>query len=91
MPTLSYTDLRQNLASVLDDVVEGRVPVTITRQRGRGNVVMLSEEEFTGWQETVHLLASPANAARLISSLRSVTHGSILERDLIPAAADPEA
>lgn len=91
MPTLSYTDLRQNLASVLDDVVEGRAPVIITRQRGRGNVVMLSEEEFTGWQETVHLLASPANAARLISSLRSVAQENIQERDLIPAAADPEA
>jgi len=90
MPTLSYTDLRQNLATVLDDVVESRAPVTITRQKGRGNVVMLAEEEFVGWQETVHLLASPANATRLIGSLQSALCGNVQERDLVPAAANPE-
>lgn len=78
MPTLSYTDLRQNLATVLDDVVESRTPV------------MLSEEEFAGWQETVHLLASPANATHLIRSLQSALCGNVQERDLVPATANPE-
>jgi antitoxin YefM len=34
----------------------------VTRQGGKGTVVIMAEEEFAGWQETVHLLSSPKNA-----------------------------
>ncbi len=79
MATVSYTELRQNLARYLDEAVEAGVPITVTRQAGKGNVVLLSEEEFAGWQETVHLLRSPANAARLLESIRSADEGNLVE------------
>ncbi|HEX5325809.1 MAG TPA: type II toxin-antitoxin system Phd/YefM family antitoxin, partial [Acetobacteraceae bacterium] len=41
----------------------------------KGNVVMISEAEFDGWQETVHLLRSPANARHLLRSVRSAEVG----------------
>ncbi|MBV8703854.1 MAG: type II toxin-antitoxin system Phd/YefM family antitoxin, partial [Acetobacteraceae bacterium] len=39
----------------MDQAVETGAPIIVTRQGGRGNVVILSEDEFEGWQETVHL------------------------------------
>jgi antitoxin YefM len=72
MGHVSYTDLRQNLARYLDEAVESRAPLVVTRQNGKGDVVMLSAEEFAGWQETVHLLSSPRNAERLIRSIRQL-------------------
>ena len=54
MAHVSYTELRQNLSRYLDETVEARVPLVVTRPGGKGNVVMISEEEFNGWQETVH-------------------------------------
>ena len=71
MTHVSFTELRQNLSHYLDQTVQGRTPVVVTRQGGRGNVVLMAEDEFAGWQETVHLLSSPRNAERLLRGLRS--------------------
>jgi len=75
MAHVSFTDLRQNMASYFDRVSDNREPLLVTRQGGKGNVVILSEEEFAGWQETVHLLSSPNNAARLLASIRQLDAG----------------
>jgi antitoxin YefM len=83
MRHVSLSELRQNIATYFDHVVEDREPLVVTRQGDKGNVVVLSEAEFTGWQETVHLLSSPRNAARLMRSIRQVQAGGVREHDLI--------
>ena len=82
MRTTSYSELRKNLASALDKVVEDREPVIITRDRGKPAAVLMSLEEFTSWEETLHLLRSPANAARLKASIDSLDAGGGEERKL---------
>ena len=85
MTCVSYTDVRQNLARYMDEAVDSHAPIVVTRRAGRGNVVMISEEEFEGWRETVHLLSSPRNAARLMRSIRQIEAGHGREQTLIPA------
>ncbi|MBV9654874.1 MAG: type II toxin-antitoxin system prevent-host-death family antitoxin [Acetobacteraceae bacterium] len=85
MTCVSYADLRQNLARYMDEAVESRAPSVVTRQAGRGNVVMVSEDEFEGWRETVHLLSSPRNAARIFGAIRQLDAGQGRARTLIPA------
>lgn len=80
--TVSYTDLRANLSSYIDKALESRAPITITRQ-GNANVIMISQEEYEGWEETVHLLKSPVNAARLRQSISAANAGKITERKLV--------
>jgi antitoxin YefM len=75
----------------MDEVVTSRAPIVVTRQAGRGNVVMISEEEFEGWRETVHLLSSPRNAERLRRSIRQVAAGNGREHALIPAKESTKA
>ena len=82
MVQVSYSELRQNLARYLDEAVDNLAPILVTRQNGKGNVVILSEEEFEGWQETVHLLRSPANATWLLNSVRSADDGDLAEHAL---------
>jgi antitoxin YefM len=82
MAHVSYTDLRQNLARYMDKAVDDRVPILVTRQGGKGNVVILSEEEFEGWKETVQLLSNPVNAKRLLESVREAEAGLTVEREL---------
>ncbi len=82
MAHVSFTDLRQNMARYFDRVSDDREPLLVTRQGGKGNVVILSEEEFAGWQETVHLLSSPKNAARLLASIRQLDAGQGYSREL---------
>lgn len=83
MGHVSYTELRQNLARYLDEAVESRAPLLVTRQNGKGDVVMLSAEEFAGWQETVRLLSSPRNAERLMRSIRQLEAGQGEAHELI--------
>jgi antitoxin YefM len=83
MTHVSYTELRQNLSRYLDEAVDTRAEIVVTRQGGKGNVVMISQAEFAGWQETVHLLSSPANAARLLAGLRQAESGAAEPRELL--------
>jgi antitoxin YefM len=83
MTHVSYTELRQNLSRYLDEAVDGRAPITVTRQGGKENVMMISEAEFFGWQETVHLLSSPANAARLLQGMRQAEAGAAEPHELL--------
>jgi antitoxin YefM len=66
---ISYTHLRENLASLLDRVVEDREVVIVRRRRAR-DVALVPAAELAGLTETAHLLRSPRNALRLLSALR---------------------
>jgi antitoxin YefM len=82
MSHVTFTQLRQNMATYFDRVAEDREPLVVTRANGKSNVVVMSEAEFTGWQETVHLLSSPKNAERLLRSVRDAEAGRTIEREL---------
>ncbi|MCX6631301.1 MAG: type II toxin-antitoxin system prevent-host-death family antitoxin [Candidatus Solibacter sp.] len=64
----TYTSLRQNLASVLDQVVDQQETV-IVRRRGSRDVALIPAGELAGLVETAHLLRSPRNARRLLAAL----------------------
>jgi antitoxin YefM len=64
----TYTSLRQNLASVLNLVVEDRETV-IVRRRGAADVALVPAAELAGLVETAHLLRSGRNARRLLGTL----------------------
>jgi len=91
MTHVSYSELRNNLASYMDQVCDDRAPLFVTRQNAR-SVVLISEEDYEGLMETVHLLKSPANAARLLRSIKEADQGKVTERDMIePAKAASNA
>lgn len=82
MDVLSYSDTRANLKEVMDRVVEDRKPVIVTRQKAEA-VVMVSLADWNAMEETLHLLSSPANAARLREAIAELDAGGGTERELI--------
>lgn len=67
--------LRDNLATVLNQVGEGQEAVII-RRRGAPDVAIIPAAQLKGPMETSHLLRSPANARLLLTALRrSERHG----------------
>jgi antitoxin YefM len=74
MQSLSISETRANLKAVLDRVVADRAPVAITRPKGE-NVVMVSASEWASIEETLHLLASPANAKHLMEGIARLDAG----------------
>ncbi|MGI8991656.1 MAG: type II toxin-antitoxin system Phd/YefM family antitoxin [Bryobacteraceae bacterium] len=65
----TYTHLRAELASVLDQVADDR-EVVIIRRRNSKDVALISASELAGLLETEHLLRSPKNAQRLLTALK---------------------
>lgn len=89
MTHVSYTDLRQNLARYMDEAVRSGAPITVTRQAGKGDIVILSANEFEAWRETVHLLRSPRNAERLMRSIGELDAGGGQVQELVEESEDP--
>jgi antitoxin YefM len=65
----TYTHLRENLAAVLDQIVDQQETV-IVRRKGARDVALIPASELSGLMETAHLLRSPRNAQRLLTALR---------------------
>jgi antitoxin YefM len=82
MDAISYTAIRKNLAKTMDRVCKDHAPVIITRQNA-GPVVMLSLEDFEGYEETFYLLKSPANAIRLKKAIADDKAGKLSKKELI--------
>lgn len=82
MKTTSYSDLRRNLAGMIDRVNADHEPVIITRDRGKPAAVLMSLEDYASFEETRYLLASPKNADRLAQSIAELDSGAGKERDL---------
>jgi len=83
MDVKSYSHVRQNLATVMDEICASREPVVVTRQNA-GSVVMISLDEFNAMEETLHLLKSPKNAERLLKSIADADAGRVVQRDMLP-------
>lgn len=64
----TYTQARDGLAGLLDQVTHNR-EVVVIRRRGEEDVALISAAELESLTETAYLLRSPANAERLLSAL----------------------
>jgi antitoxin YefM len=79
--SITASEARRNLFPLIEQVNNDRAPVHITSRNG--NAVLLSEEDYTSWQETIYLLRSPANARRLAESIAEAEAGRVTPRELI--------
>ncbi|QJB69711.1 type II toxin-antitoxin system Phd/YefM family antitoxin [Parasphingorhabdus halotolerans] len=74
----NFSKARANLKALMDRVVEDKIPLKIQRQNGEA-VIMISESEWAGMEETIYLLSSPANAKALMESIRQLDAGEGFE------------
>ena len=71
--TITATQARQRLFPLIEQVNDDRQAVRITSKAG--NAVLVSEDDYDSLTETVYLLRSPANAARLLAADAALRHG----------------
>lgn len=82
MKIASYSELRRNLASMIDGVVADHEPVVITRDKGKPAAVLMSLDDFASYEESRYLLKSPRNAERLLDSVAELEGGGGIEKSL---------
>jgi len=83
MQATSAKELRDNLDAAIDRVNDAHEPLLITREPGKTQAVFMSLDDFSSWEETIHLLRSPRNAERLLKAVENLEAGGGVERQLI--------
>tara|TARA_B110000503_G_C6963133_1_gene335950 strand:- start:390 stop:641 length:252 start_codon:yes stop_codon:yes gene_type:complete len=68
MNSISYTSLRKNLSSILEEVEKDHITYQVTRKNHK-NMVILAEEDYNSIKETLYLLSSQANVDILQESI----------------------
>jgi len=82
MRTIHFSDARNNLKAVIDQAIDDHDAILITR-RDAPNAVIMSQEQYDSWMETMYLMSNPANAKRLMESIEQLRRGEGEERKLI--------
>jgi len=80
MRRVSQAELRRHFGKYVGEVRDTRAPLYVTR-RNNPSVVMLCADEYESIMETLHLLANPANSARLFRSIAEANAGRVHEQD----------
>jgi antitoxin YefM len=84
MKIVTYSEARSSLKSVLDQVHDD-ADVTVISRRDGADAVVMSLDHYQSIMETMHLLATPANAAHLAKSIAQHKAGKAMRRSLVPA------
>ncbi|WP_336148140.1 type II toxin-antitoxin system prevent-host-death family antitoxin [Acinetobacter soli] len=82
MKVYNYSEAENNLKSVLDGVFDDADTALITWKEGKHAVVM-TQDHYESLMETLYLLSSPANAARLNQSIAEFNAGKSIQHDLL--------
>lgn len=78
MKTFSVTKARQNIYSIMERTIEDSEPVQITGKKG--DVIMISLEDWNSIQETLHLVSIPGMEESIMEGMKeSIDECSTLE------------
>jgi len=82
MIAANFTEFRTSLKDYLDSVENDKETLIIKRKTGKGAVI-ISLDEYNSIMETLHLLSSKKNAARLYESIDQMKSGKSSQKELI--------
>lgn len=82
MRVVNFSEARNRLKAVIDQVIDD-ADYTVIARRDAPDAVVMSLDTFNSLMETVHLLKSPANAARLAKSIEQYRKGKVTKKALL--------
>lgn len=80
MRTANYTDLRTNLKSYIDSVIDDCDTVVINRGNGKG-VVMISLDEYNSLKETEYIMSSPETMEAIRKGEEDIKNGNCISQN----------
>ena len=84
MRKVGISQARKQLSSLVDEAARRHRRVLITR-RGLPAVVIMSSDEFEGWQETIEIMSDTKAMAAIRQGLRDIAAGRVTPREEIRA------
>lgn len=73
---MTITEARKNLYAVVDEAEHPGVAVALTHN-GTPKVIVMSFEEYEGWQETMEIMADPELDKELEEAMKEMKAGNL--------------
>ena len=80
MTTTTITNFRKNVYAMVENTVRFNEPINITTKDG--NAMLISEEEYLGLIETLHLASVPGLKEKLIDGLNTPLSDTVPEEEV---------
>jgi antitoxin YefM len=81
MREISFSEAQENIEAVFDEAAQD-ANCTLITMTGTEDVVLMPLSHYNSLMETLYLMGSPANAARLGESIRQLEAGQTVECEL---------
>lgn len=75
----NYSDVRNNMKSICDMIVDDGETVIVTRKDDK-HIVMISLDEYNNLMENMHVRKSTNNYQRILESRDQLEHGKTIEK-----------
>ena len=82
MRVINFSDARNQLKQVIDQVVDG-TDFTVIARRDASDAVVMSLDTFNSLMETLHLMKSPDSAKHLKKSITQYRKGQTKSKVLV--------
>ena len=82
MRVVNFSEARNNLKSILDQVTDD-ADYTVISRRDSEDAIVMSLDTYNSLMETFHLLKTPANADHLMKSIQQFQNQQTKEKELI--------
>jgi antitoxin YefM len=79
MRTANYTDLKNNLKSYIDSVIDDFDTVIISRGNDQGAVLM-SLDEYNSFKETEYIMSSPKTVEAIREGENDIKTGNVISQ-----------
>ena len=83
MSAITASEARNSLFGLIQQVNDDHTTVEVVSRRG--NVVIMSKDDYDALTETAYLLRTPANAERLLEAVERARRGEFERHDLLDA------
>jgi antitoxin YefM len=84
MTVMSFTDARNRLSELIEDVERTHERIEITRH-GHPVAVLISPDDLAALEETLDVLSSPEAMRQLAESRTAIAAGDLLDADQLAA------
>jgi len=84
MDVMSCTQIKKNLAAVIDRVNDNHTAVIIARPNGH-KAVLLGFDDYLSFKESAYLMANPHNAQRINQAIDEIESGLAQQHELVDA------
>ncbi len=81
MQAVQYSQARNNLRSIINQVCDNFEEFIITTKE-KQSAILISQDEYNSMKETLYLLSSRKNRDRLLDAVDQIENSSFVKKDI---------